>query len=412
MTNNACATTWWPLRVATAWVLSRDRGVTERHACVKGSTPSLFIGFEDATGRPQSFESVKSAWNALHGGMSSGSVRTIGTRFHRIAGTSGGPIGPAESQRQIPWQEIGSLEFYEDGDDQCLVPKDWRVARESNWGNLCGYRNVQVHRDDVLNEFAPGGNRTLTSDMIASDMIGAPVAPEGGGYMPLSQAAYWIVTNGGTNSVDVNDQAAWKHAYDELLAHIASNDVQIVGQSSDGMNEEIDAFLFAGLRVSYPYHDTPSELLFGSEPYIESFPFIDDEHWWKGFNDKLVPPPGGKRRWSRLQVKKEDVRRIWRFAGDPDASMAGSNSHLARPNSRRGRRPKIEWDKVRDFVHEKLEHHGLPQSGDPEWSCQADVERAVAKFIEKRFGISMADSTIRERTVKFIAEWQAGKADN
>jgi hypothetical protein len=90
--------------------------------------------------------------------------------------------------------------------------------------------------------------------------------------------------------------------------------------------------------------------------------------------------------------------------------MAGSNSHLARPNRRRGRSPKIEWGRVRDFVHAKLEYHGLPQSGDPEWSCQADVERAVAKFIEKRFGISMAVSTIRASTAKFIAEWQAGKS--
>ena len=57
---------------------------------------------------------------------------------------------------------------------------------------------ASVHRDDVLNEFAPGANRTLTSDM-----IGAPVAPEGGGYMPLSQAAYCIVTNGGTKSISV-----------------------------------------------------------------------------------------------------------------------------------------------------------------------------------------------------------------
>jgi hypothetical protein len=257
------------------------------------------------------------------------------------------------------------------------------------------------------NEFPPGGKRTLTSDM-----IGPPIAPEGGGYMPFSQAAYWIVTNGGTKSFDVDDQAAWKRAYDELLAHIASNDVEIIGQSSDGMNEKIDALLFAGLRVSYPYHDTPSELLFGSELYIESFPFIDNEHWLKGFNDKLVPPCGGKRQWSRLQVKKEDVRRIWRFAGDPDASMAGSNSHLARPNSRRGRRPKVEWGEVRDFVHEQLDYHGLPQSGDPEWSCQADVEGAVARHIEERFGIAMAESTIRKRTAKFIAEWEAGKADN
>jgi len=54
----------------------------------------------------------------------------------------------------------------------------------------------------------------------------------------------------------------------------------------------------------------------------------------------------------------------------------------------------------------------LPQSGDPEWSCQADVERAVAEFIEKRFDIHLAVSTIRARTAKFIAEWQAGKADN
>jgi hypothetical protein len=227
-------------------------------------------------------------------------------------------------------------------------------------------------------------------------MIGAPVAPEGGGYMPFSQAAYWRATNGGTKSFDVNDQAAWKPAYDELLAHIASNDVQIIGLGTGGMNEKIDALLFAGLRASYPYHDIPSELLFGSEPYIKTSPFIDDEHWRKGFNDKLVPPRGGKRRWSRLQVRKEDVRRIWsRFAG-----------------RRRGRRPKVEWGVVRDFVHTELEHHGLPQSGDLEWSCQADVERAVAKFIEKRFGISMADSTIREKTAKFITEWQAGKADN
>ena len=192
----------------------------------------------------------------------------------------------------------------------------------------------------------------------------------------------------------MNDQAAWKPAYDELLAHIASNDVQTIGLGTGGMNEKIDALLFAGLRVAYPYHDIPSELLFGSEPYIESFPFIDDEHWRKGFNDKLVPPRGGKRRWSRLQVKKEDVRRIWR------------------PNSRRGRRPKVEWGVVRKFVHAQLEHHGLPQSGDPEWSCQADVERAVAEFIDKRFGIPLAVSTIRGWTAKFIAEWKAGKADN
>jgi hypothetical protein len=244
---------------------------------------------------------------------------------------------------------------------------------------------------------------------VSKDSDQTPVAPEGGGYMPFSQAAYWIATTGGTKSVDVTDQAAWKPAYDELLAHIASNDVQIIGQNSNGMNEKLDGLLFAGLRVSYPYHDTPSELLFGSEPYIETFPFIDDEHWRKGFNDKFVPPRGGRPRWSRLQVKKDDVRRLWGFAGDPDASMAGSNSDLARPNSRRGRPPKVEWGLVRDFVHTQLEYHGLPQSGDPDWSCQADVERATAKFIEKRFGISISESTVRERIVKFIAEWEAGK---
>jgi hypothetical protein len=258
----------------------------------------------------------------------------------------------------------------------------------------------------MQNKFAPGGNRTLTGDM-----IGAPFA-QPGGYMPLSQAACWIATQGGTKSVDVNDQAALKHAYGELLAHITSNELQIIGQTRDGANERIDGLVFAGVRASPPHHDIPSELLFGSEPYIETFPFIDDEHWRKGFNDKLVPPRGGKPRWSRLQVKKEDVRRIWGFVGDADVSMAGSNGRLARPKSRRGRRPKVDWGGVRDFVHAKLEYHGLPQSGDPEWSCQADVEREIAKFIEERFGISMAVSTIRERTAKFIAEWQAGKADN
>jgi hypothetical protein len=76
---------------------------------------------------------------------------------------------------------------------------------------------------------------------------------------------------------------------------------------------------------------------------------------------------------------------------------------------RRGRKPKVDWDgNVRRRLFELLDHHGLPDISDPEWSTQADVESAVAGICE----VPLSESTIREHTSHLISEWRRNKAGN
>jgi hypothetical protein len=74
--------------------------------------------------------------------------------------------------------------------------------------------------------------------------------------------------------------------------------------------------------------------------------------------------------------------------------------------SSRGRRPKADWDgSVKNFVFEQLDDNGWPLPGDAGWSCQADVERAVADHIEKTCGASICESQVRHHTHRLMSEW-------
>jgi hypothetical protein len=77
---------------------------------------------------------------------------------------------------------------------------------------------------------------------------------------------------------------------------------------------------------------------------------------------------------------------------------------------RRGRKPKVDWNgAIKNFVFEQLDHHGRPQPEDHEWSCQADVERAVADHIEETRGHSVSESVVRDHTRRLMSEWEQKK---
>jgi hypothetical protein len=79
--------------------------------------------------------------------------------------------------------------------------------------------------------------------------------------------------------------------------------------------------------------------------------------------------------------------------------------------SRRGRRPKADWDgAIKNFVFERLDHHGWPQAEDREWSCQAAVEKAAADHIAETRGFSLSESVVRYHTGRLMSEWQQKKA--
>lgn len=138
----------------------------------------------------------------------------------------------------------------------------------------------------------------------------ALMKPEGPGYMPLYCAAQWIATRGGSSSFDPEDESIWKLAYDDLLARIASEQIAVIG-TANGERQPVPGYHFAACRVSYPYSDTPLELLFSEDLYLCSAIYLDEEHWLKSEGDFLENRHGP--RWVRLVVRKSDVLKFWPF---------------------------------------------------------------------------------------------------
>lgn len=134
--------------------------------------------------------------------------------------------------------------------------------------------------------------------------------PTGDGYMPLYCAAQWIATEGGVVQFDPEDEAVWRAAYDQLLAAIASEKARVVG-TRKGQREVIPGYHFAGRRVDYPFGSADLEMLLDEDLTLRSYPYIDEEHWFGGFDDALITR--WEDRWTRLMVERGDVRRRWAY---------------------------------------------------------------------------------------------------
>jgi hypothetical protein len=144
------------------------------------------------------------------------------------------------------------------------------------------------------------------------------VKPDGAGCMPLFCAAHWIATHGGTQEINPLDEGLWREAFKDLRDRIASGDVKVVGERPDGVSEDISGAHFASCLVDYPFLDRRvlySEFL-GNEFCLVSHPYLDDEHWRYGFDDRLKNRRGV--RWRRLQALKADVARCWPFGKSQD----------------------------------------------------------------------------------------------
>jgi hypothetical protein len=137
------------------------------------------------------------------------------------------------------------------------------------------------------------------------------VRPDGPGVMPLYCAAQWIATEGGAIDFDPTQAGRWILAYGELLARISSDEMKVIG-FRDGMREPVPGYQFAGVKVSYPFVDTPFELILSDEMYLQSYAYTDEKTWLAGLDDCLLKHRGPK--WARLVVLRADVAKLWPFA--------------------------------------------------------------------------------------------------
>jgi hypothetical protein len=71
---------------------------------------------------------------------------------------------------------------------------------------------------------------------------------------------------------------------------------------------------------------------------------------------------------------------------------------------KRGAKPSYDWVDVEAYVHQLMNEHGDFRPWDSEWKAQADLERAVAEYLEKQ-DLHPAESTIRERVGPMIKRW-------
>lgn len=156
------------------------------------------------------------------------------------------------------------------------------------------------------------------------------ITPEGPGFMPLFSSAHWIAVRGGTCEPNPQDEEFWPRVYRELLDAICSGEMIVVGSRIGAANEpfELKPELFVGCAVQYPYPIEDFEWNFGDDELVlRSFPYDDEDDWRDEFSDALIDRKG--QGWSRLMVRKSDVRRLWPFT----VSSASKTGVPGRPPS-------------------------------------------------------------------------------
>jgi hypothetical protein len=133
-------------------------------------------------------------------------------------------------------------------------------------------------------------------------------------------------------------------------------------------------------------------------------------HWWnterleQRFASCRINPdapfgPGGAA-W--IFVSRRDLD-IWLEVG---------RSQNFRPPQRRGRPPKYDWDRAKQFAFDELETNGdfedpLNQTAD--WRVQNDLVVRVQKYLGKYYEDEPSDSGTKERVKDFLLEWRAGQ---
>jgi len=344
----------WPLYYALAWVLTRDLYYCER---AEASDFHPYLDKED-----QNLADVDKAWDILHQSLVRDEVPAFRRCVDVLADTASEPGIAPGNFASLDWSDLTK----DDGDHSPAIV---------------------VSATAMVYFFPPDGPVVA----FTSDHIGPPIRPGGPGFMTLSNAAYWIATEGGTKLILARDISVWKDAFAELFRRIQSGDVRIVGRRHGAsLSERIDAASFVDVVVDYPYVDTPIPIMFGGAPYIKCYGVADQHH-----SDELYGSDRHVPEWTHLRAQCSDINSWWPFSEVP--------------RTKRGRKPGWDWGDIELFVRNLLDERGdfdheLNRTQD--WKSLNSLIAMVQKYIEDRGEKAPSESILKERLPPVVDGWR------
>jgi hypothetical protein len=311
---------WWSLSMVVSWIVWRARADV-REAWDEFRREGSFwsherwrVGFDGPINEgwlckpkaPASLALVKlkEIYQRCEGTLPSGAVSVADAiKLLRKASGAGAlhatGLSTANGSRiPIPdyeWPDLAEIE--EKG-------RDVLRQRERHGYSRRGYDDVLFRSRDVVAIWP--ADRGQPRDF----KLAPPMSPHAPGHMPLYCAAHWIVTEGGKHEIDPMYVTLWERAYREVLDRIASDQVTITGVRN-GVREKLEGYLFASIAVAYPFAETPFDLILSDEMHLESYCYVEDEQWRKGYDDCLRDKRGV--RWAQLLVPKAHIARWWPF---------------------------------------------------------------------------------------------------
>jgi hypothetical protein len=206
---------------------------------------------------------------------------------------------------EIPVREWSRLKLFEE--------RNQDAVKYSAMDQYQPYSQVTFLRED-LTQIWPRYEPFDTSTPLHSESF-QPLDPHRPGWMPFSEGAYWIACEGGSKSIHVQDIEVWKESVSRLLAHISAGKIAVTGRRrGQGLSVPIEATSFVGIRIDYPYSQTPIELLVGSTPHLSCYGVAADEELWEtNFHDALIGQHRQVPEYSHLQVCNADLAREFAF---------------------------------------------------------------------------------------------------
>ena len=306
------AESYWTLPMVVAWIAYgdfdevRDWSAAYRSECWHWRWQRWRVGIDGP---------VHEGWHLEQRSKPSLTLLSIGEAFDEVEGRKAGRMSIEEARGAL-WTALRQGALSSSGIDS-------QTGRRVEIPALDWHELVPVQgpgeRDEVRHGLLGQGYTHLlfSSDAVTGLWRGAEtgtgrlpplIRPEGDGYMPLFCAAQWIATNSGTKDFSPKELPRWRSAYDALLAAITSERVRVVGLKG-AEREKIAGHKFAGIEVDYPFKQADLDLILSTKLYLRSYPYIDEEHWRRGFDDALVHRNEDK--WTNLMVNKADIRALW-----------------------------------------------------------------------------------------------------